>query len=252
MSDNIHPTVQFSKPNVEPLPVMLAETIRQAILNGKLEPGERLPSEPDFAEQLGVSRTTLRDAVRILISEGALERRRGIGTFVSNKPLINFQEGLESLISTTDMIRLQGYEPGTSESHLETILASESLAEVLNITPGTPVYHFSRTRTANGIPVIQSEEYLPKSILEPGQVFNQSGDWSLYGILKNYSFGINYATCTILPIVADQRLASCLGILKNHSLLLLRQVHYSKENKPVLYCENYHNSAIIEFHLIRR
>lgn len=252
MSDNIQPKLQFAKPNLEPLPVMLAETIRQAIKGGKLKAGDRLPSEPVFAGQLGVSRTTLRDAVRILISEGALKRFRGIGTFVSDHPLINLQEGLESLFSTTDMIRQQGYEPGTSECDWEIIPAPENLANILDLAPGTHVYHFSRTRTANGIPVIQCEEYLPASMIEPEKNLTRDTDWSLYELLKKSSFAIHSATCKIHPMVADQRLASRLKVSKNHSLLLLRQVHYTSESKPVLYCENYHNSSIIEFHIVRR
>lgn len=252
MSDNIHPTIKFSRPSIEPLPVLLAETIRQAIQSGQLQPGERLPSEPEFSNQLGVSRTTLRDAVRILLNSGVLERRRGVGTFVSQNPLINIQEGLETLLSTTDVIRQQGYEPGTIKSRWETIPANDILAKALDITPGDLIDHLSRTRTANGVPVIQSEEYLPTGILDTDKLTNQAGDWSLYDSLKQQSLEIFTATCKINPIIADQRLASLLKVPQNHSLLLLRQTHYTSNNKPILYCENYHNSSIIEFHIVRR
>lgn len=252
MSDNIHPTIKFSRPSVEPLPVLLAETIRQAIQNGQLQPGERLPSEPEFANQLGVSRTTLRDAVRILINSGTLERRRGIGTFVSENPLINIQEGLETLLSTTDVIRQQGYEPGTAACTWETVPANELLAKALDVSPGSLVDHLSRTRTANGIPVIQSEEYLPTGILDTEKLKTELRDWSLYDSLKQKSLEIYTATCKINPIIADSRLASLLKVPQNHSLLLLRQTHYTIHNKPVLYCENFHNSSIIGFHIVRR
>lgn len=252
MSDNIHLTSIFTSPRTEPLPYLLANSIRQAIQDGRLKPGEQLPSEPEFAEQLGVSRTTLRDAVRILVSEGTLERRRGVGTFVTQNPLVNIREGLETLISTTDIIRAQGYEPGTSESGWEIIPAREQLAKIFDISPETSLLHLSRTRTANGIPVIHCEEYLPTTLLSPETMDERQGDWSLYKILKNAHLDITSAICKVVPVVADENLAARLKVLLHHPLLLLRQTHYATEQRPVLYCENYHNSAVIEFYMLRR
>src|SRR5215470_13900354 len=116
MSDNIQQLIEFNKPNTDLLPDLLAESIRRAVREGRLKPGEQLPSEPELAESLGVSRSTLRDALRILVSEGTLLRRRGVGTFVSTDPLMSIQDGLENLSSTSELIRNHGYEPGTSYS----------------------------------------------------------------------------------------------------------------------------------------
>lgn len=252
MSDNIHPIVLFSRPRSEPLPHLLAAAIREAIQEGRLPLGSQLPSEPEFAEQLGVSRTTLRDAVRILVSSGTLERRRGVGTFVAKSPLINIREGLETLVSTTEVIRAQGYDPGTASVIRETIPATEQLAAVFQLTAEAPLLHFSRTRTANGVPVIQSEEYLPASLLDPETVHQRHGDWSLYQILKDARLEIASAICKVVPVVANELLAARLNVPLHHPLLLLRQTHFTTEHQPVLYCENYHNSSVIEFHVLRR
>jgi GntR family transcriptional regulator len=252
MSNNIHQTISFSNPVSEPLPELIAESIRQAINDEQLKPGRQLPGEPQFATQLGVSRTTLRDAVRILVSEGILERRRGVGTFVTDNPLVNIHEGLETLLGTTTLIRKKGYIPGTSESKWETIAAPEHLAEILEIPPGTPLIHLSRTRTANDIPVIHCEEYLPVTIIGPEKFKGASGDWSLYKLLKEAGSSVVSAVCKLTPVVADQRLAACLHVHLHHPLLLLRQTHYAGDHRPILYCENYHNSSVIEFHLIRK
>jgi len=252
MSDNIQPASIFAKPRNEPLPDLLADAIRQAIHIGRLKPGEQLPSEPEFAEQLGVSRTTLRDAIRILLSDGTLERRRGIGTFIANNPLINIHEGLETLISTSEVIQAQGYVPGTLESSWETIPATDRMAEIFDIPPRTSLVHLSRTRTANGVPVIQCEEYLPTTILNPDVIRDRQGDWSLYKTLKDTHLEISSAICKVIPVVADESLAVRLKVALHHPLLLLRQTHYATEQRPVLYCENYHNSSVIEFHILRR
>jgi GntR family transcriptional regulator len=252
MSDNIHPTTIFTKPHNGPLPNLLADAIRQSIRTERLKPGEQLPSEPEFAEQLGVSRTTLRDAIRMLVSDGTLERRRGIGTFVANNPLINIHEGLESLISTSEIIRTQGYEPGTLESAWETVSATEHLAQMFDIPPQTSLLHLSRTRTANGVPVIQCEEYLPTTVLASTVINHQQNDWSLYQVLKDAGLEITSAVCKVIPVVANENLAARLKVPLLHPLLLLRQTHYATEQRPVLFCENYHNCSVIEFHVLRR
>ena len=56
-----------------------------AVVEGRLRPGEKLPNELELARELGVSRTTLREAVRTLAAQGVLEVRRGRGTFVSQR-----------------------------------------------------------------------------------------------------------------------------------------------------------------------
>lgn len=255
MYDNIHHTPIFTKPSSGPLPNLVADAIRQAIRDGRLQPGEQLPSEPEFAGQMQVSRTTLRDAVRMLVSDGTLERRRGVGTFVADNSLVNIREGLETLVSTSDVIRAQGYEPGTIYSRRETVLAGERLGEVFGLAPESALVHFSRTRTANGVPVIHCEEYVSIALLEAvaldDPVFDRA-DWSLYQVIKNARQEIVSAVCKVVPVVADDLVAARLRVAPRHPLLLLRQTHYAAGQRPVLYCENYHNSSVIEFHVLRR
>jgi GntR family transcriptional regulator len=252
MSNIIQGPIEFLNPRTETLPELVAASMRRAIQDGRLTAGQQLPAEPELAQQLRVSRTTLRDAVRILVSEGTLQRRRGVGTFVSTNPLVNISEGLELLSSTTNVIRSQGYEPGTSQSSFESVPASVELAQALNVEPGALLWHFSRTRTASGRPVIHCEEYVPADLLPADGMPADAPDWSLYRALAGHNLAVTSAVCKILPVIADERLANCLHVSPKHPLLLLRQTHYAAGNQPVLYCENYHNSAIIEFHIIRR
>jgi GntR family transcriptional regulator len=251
MSNNIHPATIFTNPVLDTLPHLIAESIRQAIETGQLKPGEQLPSEPQFATQLKVSRTTLRDAVRMLVSEGVLERRRGVGTFIADNPLVNIQEGLETLLGTTELIRKKGYVPGTATSRWEIVPAPESIADALEIPFGAPLIHFSRTRTANTMPVIQCEEYIPTTLLDPEKLTAAQKDWSLYQLLEENGSEIVSAICKIAPVVAYHTLATRLNVPLHHPLLLLRQTHYSNSHQPILYCENYHNSSVIEFHIRR-
>ena len=251
MSNIISPDWILQRRRAEPLPQLLAQYLRDAIREGKLNPGQRLPGENDFAKQLGVSRTTLRAAVEMLLAQKILERRHGIGIFVANGSLMMIAEGLESLVSTTTIIRRHGYEPGTAEFRSEVIPASHLIAETMSIPENTPLVHLSRTRTANRKPVIQAEEYIPTSILDPGSLPNRRSDWSLYELLKDAGSPIASAVCKIRAVTANGTLAHQLKVPLRYPLLLLTQIHYGEEHKPILYCENYHNSAVIDFLVLR-
>lgn len=81
-----------------------ADKIYEMIVkNGNFQPGQQIPNELTLSEQMGVSRTTLRDAVRILTLQGVLEVHRGKGTFVSTNKAIVGNPGLENL----DRIRIK-------------------------------------------------------------------------------------------------------------------------------------------------
>lgn len=71
------------------LSIRTAESLSQMILEGRFAPGDRLPGEPLLARELGISRTTLREAIRILSTRGLLEVRRGAGTFVTRSERIH-------------------------------------------------------------------------------------------------------------------------------------------------------------------
>ncbi len=231
---------------------MLAQVLRDSIRQGRLSPGQRLPSENELAELFGVSRTTLRAAVQTLLSQGILERRHGVGTFVAKTNLISIDNGLESLTSTTALIRQHGYEPGTLAIHSEIIPAPEEISTILELVPNSPLLHISRTRTANKKPVIQAEEYISTAILNPKVLAARRADWSLYTLLQEIGKPVTTALCKVKAISADKQLARQLRIPVRSPLLLLRQTHFSEDNKPILYCENYHDSSIIEFQLLRR
>jgi GntR family transcriptional regulator len=251
MSDMISSDWLLQRRRSEPLPQLLAQFIKEAIREGRLAPGQRLPGENEFAKQLGVSRTTIRAAVEMLLAQKVLERRHGVGTFVANSSLLMMEEGLESLVSTTAMIRRYGYEPGTVEFRSEVIPTPPQLAKILNIPLNTPLLHLSRTRTANRKPVIQAEEYIPTSVLSTERLPTQPSDWSLYELLRNAGSQVATAVCKVKAVTANTTLSRQLKIPVRHPLLLLSQIHYNTENQPILYCENYHNSEIIDFRVLR-
>src|SRR5512136_3258164 len=92
-----------------------------ALLIGKMEPGGRLPSEPDLARQMGVSRATLREAMRTFEVQGMIRRRQGSGTFVVGQvPVI--EAGLEVLESLETMAVRRGLEVSVGDLRVESLV----------------------------------------------------------------------------------------------------------------------------------
>ncbi len=92
----------FQKIESEKLSQSVVRQIELLILRGILRPGERLPSERELSERLGISRPSLRDAVAALEQRGLLVSRPGAGIFVAEVLGSAFSEGLVQLFASHD------------------------------------------------------------------------------------------------------------------------------------------------------
>src|SRR3990170_2689297 len=102
-----------------------------AALIARTPAGQRLQSEPDLAKEMGVSRATLREAMRMFETQGLIRRRQGSGTFVVGK-VQALDNGLEVLESLETMAKRLGLEVSVSDLSIETVTADDDLAAALN------------------------------------------------------------------------------------------------------------------------
>src|SRR4026209_1555046 len=139
------------------------QSLRQAITGGTFRPGSQLPTEAGLCEMLGVSRTVVREALRVLEDDGLVARRHGVGTFVRNHPILknlNFNFGI------TEMIESAGSRPGTGHLAIQKERADAEKAEELHVPVGTSLITVERVRTADGRPVVYSLDTLTESLLQ--------------------------------------------------------------------------------------
>src|SRR4030065_154383 len=105
--------------------------------------GQRLVSEPELAKQMGVSRATLREAMRTFETQGLIRRRQGSGTFVVGKvPVID--SGLEILESLDTMAKRMGLEVSVSDLHIEELFADQGIANDLSVPLATKLTRVRR------------------------------------------------------------------------------------------------------------
>ena len=135
-----------------------------AALIARTPAGQRLPSEPDLAKQLGVSRATLREAMRAFETQGLIRRRQGSGTFVVGK-VQALDSGLEVLESLETMAKRLDLEISVSDLHVEQVIADEDLAAGLNVAVGSQLLRVRRVVRTDGRPVAYLVDTLPEDIL---------------------------------------------------------------------------------------
>ena len=227
------------------------QELRKAITGGTFRPGSQLPTEAELCEMLGVSRTVVREALRVLEDDGLVARRHGVGTFVRNHPILknlNFNFGI------TEMIESAGLKAGTSHLAIQKESADQEKADQLRVPIGTSLITVERVRTADGRPVVYSLDTLTESLIQ------QAGfdpkllrTESIYNILQT-SLGqvIEYGIARLLPVAAPRNVAEKLQLPPNALTLYIVQTDYSSGDEPLVYSCEYHLPDAFDFLVWRR
>lgn len=228
--------------------LQVIDRLKQDIEEGIYKEREKLPSEFDLAKHLGVSRATLREALRILEEENVIIRRHGVGTFVSAKPL--FTSGIEQLNSVTDMIKQAGMKPGTIFLSSLTQGPTEEDIRRFACSADDEIVVLERVRTANGEPVVYCIDKIPVNIL-PG-TFSHEEESILKILQEEAKRRVTYAIAQIEPIGYHDKISPILECEPETALLVLKQLHFDETDEPILYSVNYFKADKFSFHVLRK
>jgi GntR family transcriptional regulator len=229
---------------------VVRDEIRGDLLSGAYSPGDKLPPEPELARAYGVSRITLREAVRGLVEEGYLSRRHGLGTYVTRKPKL--RNNMDVNFGVTDLIKSMGLTPGNADVRVREEAATEPVARAMSLETGEPVAHLERIRTADGEPIVFSVEFVPAALLERGADDLRDLSGSLYEFLASIGSPVNHGVATIVPEVADREMARRLGVRPGAPLLHVTQVDYGPGDRPVLYSLEWYRAEELEVTVYRK
>jgi GntR family transcriptional regulator len=234
-----------------PLYLLAKEEICIFITESDLKAGDRLPAESVLCTQLGISRGSLREAMRALEEEDVVVRKQGLGTFVTHGETV-IHSTLDVNEGVSEMIRGKGMVPGTCDLQVLELVPNQKIANQLGIEGGVSVVSVKRLRTANGVPVALTEDFLPKGLV-PENRLAQLGDRSLYDLLEeDLGMELSSSILKLKPMKATKSKADALGIKAGDLLLFLQQTDTSKDREPVLYSEEYFVSQRFEFEVIRK
>lgn len=164
----------------QPLYDQLVDVLRDKIAN-ELEPGDLLPSERELTERYGLSRTTVRQALRELENLGLVYRRHGRGTFVASTE--TQAANLSQAYSFTEQMREMGRVPATEILEFSRIEADKYLASHMGLRIADPVFVLRRLRSADGVPMMLERTYLPVRTFM-GLTRDQLEGVSLYEVME--------------------------------------------------------------------
>jgi len=235
-----------------PLYIRAQEVLRERLEDGTYQPGSQLPPEPDLARQLGISRSTLREAMRTFEERGRITRRRGIGTFVSQSPPLIIDSGLETLESIDSLVRRRGITIDTMDLGIETQPAGQEVAHLLQVDQGSPVTVVTRTKAAANRPVAHMIDVLPDTVVTPQAMREGFRGSVLDYLLERSDLDVSHARANIIPLCADKDLSSRLSLEPGAVLLLLEETSYSAAGQVVCCSRNYFVPEFFKFHLVRR
>lgn len=235
-----------------PLYIRAEEALTALLESNAYQPGDQLPPEPELAQQLGISRSTLREAMRTFEERGLITRRQGVGTFVSQSSPLIIESGLETLESVDTLVRRRGMVIQTRDLQIEEKPATRDLAYALEVAEGSLLTIVTRTQVAAGQPVAYMVDALPTSIVSAeGMRVGFQGSVFDY-LLERSDLTLAHARADILPICADEHQSARLDLEPGTVLLLLEETLYLITGEIIGFSRNYFVPEFFKFHVVRR
>ena len=221
-----------------------------SILIAQTPAGQRLPSEPDLARQMGVSRATLREAMRTFEVQGLIRRHQGSGTFVMGQgPVID--SGLELLESLETLAQRMGLSLSVENLVVESLFADQEYADGLGVPLASRLTRVRRVMRTDNRPVAYLVDVLPENILKPEQL-PESFRGSVLDYLLGRGDALTISRAAISAIGASADVAKALEIQRGDVLLTLISKLYTSTSRVVDYSFSYFIPGYFHFHIVRR
>lgn len=239
------------KRNKKSLVSVAKEGILDYINSNKLKPGDKLASENELSKILGISRTTLREALAELSREKIIYKKHGKGTFVMEEPSF-LKSGLEKFEGVTEVIRSFNYEPKTDLLKVLIHVPDEEVRKKLELPENEMVVTYYRKRYANDKFAVYSISSSPVSLFGeniPKCFENESMINYFENVLK---IKITAAKAEIIPYIFDKTTEKLLDIEPGTLFLLLKQVVIDSLGRKVIYSLDYYNSEVFKFFINRK
>jgi GntR family transcriptional regulator len=212
--------------------------------------GQRMTAEPQLAKQMGVSRATLREAMRTFETQGVIRRRQGSGTYVVGKvPVID--AGLEVLESLDTMARRMNLPFMVSDLQIDVFKADKESANGLSVPEGTRLTRVQRVMRADTRPAAYLVDILPETFLDANDLLSDfSGSVLDFLLARGDKFNLSRATISATNATAE--VAKALEIQRGDVLLYFVSQLYDANNLVVDYSVSYFIPGYFRFHVNRR
>ena len=220
-----------------PLYQQLRDEIRKQIVNGTLKPGEKIPTEEEICKKYNVSRSVIKQAFSVLVSDGYLERKPRLGTFVTENKSTGF---FRDIISFNEEIQHQGSTPHTKIVNSEITTCPLQIAEKMHMTKNDKVIHIERVRYRDNDVVYYVDAYYNPLFLEHFEII-KDGNRSFYERMEtDYGIKICKVRRSFKAISANKRLSDLLGVKIKSALLYVASTEFDQCDHLISFDESYY------------
>ncbi len=214
------------------------------------EAGAKLPTEPELAQQMGVSRSTLREAMRSFEAQGLLIRRQGAGTFVVGKRGV-FETGMEVLESLETIAARLNLVISMGSHRIESVPADETLAKTFKVRKGTMLVSITRVMHAEGRSIAFLQDILPRDILSTRDLEQGFTGSVLDMLIRRGNPPLDKSYSEINAVSAPSTVARALEIQRGDVLLMFEADLFAKDGSAVDHSLSYFLPGYFRFHVLR-
>lgn len=232
----------------------LTEQVRQhikaLIVEGRFDDG-RIPPETELASELGVSRTTVRDALSRLEHEGAVVRRQGAGTFV-NAAGLRIKTRLEEMWSYEQMLRDHGFTPTVEVISVESTPADADIAAALEVAVGETIVVMGKVFYEDEVPVVLTFNHVPATLL-PNPVTAVEAAMPVFDLLEREAeLTLAYYVSEIVPVALAADHASALDVATGTPAISFEETGFTAEGRPLVHARSMFRDDLVRLGVMRR
>jgi GntR family transcriptional regulator len=233
------------------LPLVVRDRLLEQIRDGQLRPGAQIPPEPALCEAFGVSRSTVREAIKLLERDGVIDVQHGRGSFVTGMAQLGRERPVTRFESVTEMMRRLGYTVENRVLDVQERHPTEEEATELGLGTDELVVHLERLRLHEGQPFVLSVNVVARAVFA-GPL--EDVDWgaSMIDLLDERGRVVVASSAHLRATPAPQSLLAAGLDSPGDPWLLISETCVTAAGEPVLLAHDYHRGDAFTFHAVRR
>ena len=225
--------ITINKYSLVPLYSQLKESIKTAIQNGVLKPGDKLPTEHEICNHFNLSRTVTRQAFYELMSEGYIIRYKSRGTFVNqqSKQNVFFKE----IMSFNDEMKMYGFEPKTKLISIEKFICNDYIAKKSEFDVGDELIRVQRLRYRNDDPIVFVDGYYRACDIQGIEKYDLEKESMFYILEKHYGIKVMHTKKSFMARIVEDKYAEYLSIKKKSAVQYVESKEYDQQDRFVAF-----------------
>lgn len=228
----------------------LRDKLADFIAHGDFKAGDKLPTEAALTARYGVSRTALREALKLLEQNGTIYVHHGKGRFVGGIAGLKVERPITLFESVTELTRGNGYDPTNKVLSIAEQEAPATIAEALKLAPDARVLRLERIRMHQDEVLMYCIDYVPRALISD-KLYDVEWSGSLLALLESYGHKATMSSATAAAVMLPEEVVAANNLEDFGPAFRIVETVYTAAGTPIVYAEDYHRGDAFEFSFLR-